>query len=193
MPNKRISTTLLCLLIALFAAAQSTEKLYREGKALYDQKQYEKAVAKLKPAADKGHDKAQYRLARCYEKGQGVEEDEAKAYALYLKSAQQGNDKAQYRLGRCYKKGNGTQKSYQKAALWFGKSAQQDNADAQYALAKCYLKGQGVNVDSNKAKSLLKKATSDAKHGKEILAEIREDANAGDETAKTMLTLLGKK
>lgn len=44
---------LLCsfLLLALSATAQSADRLYEQGKALYDQKKYNEAVPKLRAAA----------------------------------------------------------------------------------------------------------------------------------------------
>ena len=96
---------MLALLLCLTAGAQSAEKLYTEGKALYDAKNYTKAIEKLKVAAEKGHKKAQYRLGFCYDKGKGVKEDDAKAFQWYSKSAAQGYAKAQYQLGQCYKNG----------------------------------------------------------------------------------------
>ena len=73
---------MLALLLCLTAGAQSAEKLYTEGKALYDAKNYTKAIEKLKVAAEKGHKKAQYRLGFCYDKGKGVKEDDAKAFQV---------------------------------------------------------------------------------------------------------------
>lgn len=148
---------LMLLTCCIGAGAQSTDKLYDEGKALYDAKDYKAAVPKLRAAANKGHKKAQYRLGMCYKEGYGVEKDRKKAFVLFQKSAKQGYAKAQYQL------------------------------------AKAYLKGKGVAADQAQAKSWLKKAVSDEKHGKEILDKIRKKAAEGDEEAKTMLTLLGKK
>ena len=129
--------------------------------------------------------------------------DEGKAYydaknytAAFPKlkaAADKGHKKAQYRLGMCYKEGNGVDKDRKKAVALFQKSAKQGYAKAQYQLAKAYLKGKGVAADQTQAKSWLKKAVSDEKHGKEILDKIRKKAAEGDEDAKTMLALLGKK
>ena len=144
-------------LFPLYMCAQNAKALYEEGKAFYDAEQYDKAVPKLKAAADKGHKKAQYRLGMCYKEGYSVAKDRKKAFELFLKSAKQDYAKAQYQLGRAY------------------------------------LKGKGVAADQAKAKSWLKKAGSDEKNGKEILDKIRKKAAEGDEDAKTMLALLGKK
>jgi len=188
---------LVCLLLIMSIStsvkAQDADKLYKEGKALYDKKAYKEAVPKLQAAANKGHKKAQYRLGRCYDKGNGVAEDEAKAYAWYAKSAAQNYHKAQYQLGRCYKKGKGVAKDHKKAVRYFLLSARQDNADAQLALAKCYLKGKGVEEDHKKAKQWAVKAVKNEEDGAEIIAELRKDAAAGDEDAKKILTLTGLK
>jgi TPR repeat protein len=108
----------LMLLVGLGANAQSADKLYEEGKKLYDQELYKEAVPKLQAAADKGHRKAQYRLGRCYDKGDGVKENDQKAFELYLKSAKQDYAKAMYQLGRCYMKGKGVAANQEEARKW---------------------------------------------------------------------------
>ena len=115
-----MKTILLALmrLVGLGANAQSADKLYEEGKKLYDQELYKEAVPKLQAAADKGHRKAQYRLGRCYDKGDGVKENDQKAFELYLKSAKQDYAKAMYQLGRCYMKGKGVAANQEEARKW---------------------------------------------------------------------------
>ncbi len=99
-------------------SAQSADKLYDEGKKLYDQEQYKEAVPKLQAAADKGHKKAQYRLGRCYDKGYGVKENDQKAFELYQKSAKQDYAKAMFQLGKCYMKGKGVAANQEEARKW---------------------------------------------------------------------------
>ena len=189
---KKFFLTMIALGVCLAAGAQNADKLYKEGKELYDAKNYTAAVPKLKAAAEKGHKKAQYRLGRCYDKGHGVEENDAQAFKWYSKSAAQEYAKAQYAVGKCYKDGKGVEKDRKKAVAWFSKAAKQDNADGQYALGKSYLKGKGVEADEKKAKSWLLKAVNNPKDGTDILAKIRKDAAAGDEDAKRILKLIGK-
>ena len=110
---KTLLTTFL-LMLCTAVGAQTAEKLYDEGKALYDAKKYTQALPKLKAAAEKGHKKAQYRMGRCYDKGNGVKEDDKQAVAWYAKSAAQGYEKAQYQLGKCYKNGEGAAKDVKK-------------------------------------------------------------------------------
>lgn len=187
---KKFFLTMLALVACMVASAQSADKLYSEGKALYDAKNYTAAVPKLKAAAEKGHKKAQYRLGRCYDKGHGVEENDALAFKWYSKSAAQEYAKAEYAVGKCYKDGKGVEKDRKKAVSWFSKAANQDNADAQFALGKSYLKGKGVAADEKKAKSWLKKAVTNPKGGEDILVKVRKDAANGDEDAKKILTLI---
>ena len=189
---KNIITTMLLLLLSIFAQAQSADALYEQGKKLYDEKKYAEAVKKLLPAAQKGHKKAQYRLGRCYDKGHGVEEDNNKAFEWYSKAAAQNYHKGQYQVGRCYKKGKGVAKDKVKAVQYFTKAAKQGNAKAQFALGECYFEGKGVAQDKAKAKTLFTKALADEKDGKEILQELKDDAAAGDQDAIAIKQFLGK-
>lgn len=189
---RKFFCVVMALLVCVTIGAQSADKLYKEGKELYDAKKYTAAVPKLKAAAEKGHKKAQYRLGRCYDKGHGVAENEALAFQWYSKSAAQDYAKAQYAIGKCYKDGKGVEKDRKKAVDYFMKAAKQDNADGQYALGKSYLKGKGIAADEKKAKSWLTKAVNNPKDGAEVLAKIRKDAADGDEDAKRILKLIGK-
>lgn len=189
---KKLMTTMLLMLLCMTALAQSADKLYAEGKALYDAKNYKAAIAKLKPAAEKGNRKAQYRMGRCYDKGNGVEENDKTAFAWYSKSAAQGYAKAQYQVGKCYKNGEGVAKNPAKAFEFFTKAAKQDNGDAQLALGKCYMKGKGVAADQAKARSWFVKAVNNEKDGKEILAELKKEAAENDGDAKKILQMVKK-
>ena len=189
---KKVLLLLMAVVLSVAVNAQTAESLYKEGKTLYDKKDYAKAVPKLKAAAEKGHKKAQYRLGLCYDKGKGVKEDDQMAVKWYAKSAAQNYAKAQYQLGKCYKDGEGVEKNRQKAVELFTKAAKQDHGEAQYQLGKAYLKGKGVAADEKKAKMWLKKAVSNEKDGDEILAKIRKDAAEGDDDAKRILALLKK-
>ena len=185
---KRSVFTAIALFICALSFAQNADKLYREGKALYDQKKYSEALPKLKAAADLGHKKAQYRLGRAFDKGNGVAEDNTRAFQWYMKAAKQNYHKALYQVGRCYKKGKGVAEDQQKALSYFTKAANQDNADAELALAKHHLK----RGDKGKARQWCMRAVKHEKDGKRILAELRQDSAAGDEKSKVLLGLIGK-
>lgn len=186
----KLIATLAAILLSTSAIAQGTESLYRQGKSLYDAKNYKQAFPKLKAAAEKGHKKAQYRVGLCYDKGRGVAEDDAQAVAWYQKSAAQDYAKAQYQLGKCYKNGEGIAKDEKKAADLFMKAARQENADGMYQLAKCYLTGTGVAKDEAKARSWVRKAVKDEEDGDVIRADIQKDAANGKPTAKRLLEMI---
>lgn len=190
---KKLLTLLLMCVTCITAYSQSADKLYTEGKALYDAKKYTQAFPKLKAAAEKGHKKAQYRLGRCYDKGNGVSENEKQAFYWYSKAAEQNYAKAQYQVGKSYKNGEGVDKDINKAFQYFSKAAKQGNADAQFALGKCYLKGKGTTPDKAKAKEYLKKAVKNEKGGEDIKLKLREDANSGDDDAQAILKIISSK
>lgn len=112
---KKLTTLVLAALLSIAALAQDADKLYKEGKALYDKEKYTEAIAKLRPAAEQGHKKAQYRMGRIYSKGYGVAKDHAKASEWYAKAAAQGHAKAQYRLAKNYYKAKGVKEDKAKA------------------------------------------------------------------------------
>ena len=124
---KRLLTVCLVLLLAAtMGMAQDAKTLYREGKALYDQKDYAAALPKLRAAAEKGHKKAQYRLGRCYQKGHAVAKDREVAFQWYQKSARQDYAKAQLALAKCYLKGKGTAADEKKAKTWLSRAVKNE-------------------------------------------------------------------
>src|SRR5436189_5945111 len=62
--------------------------------------------------------RAQYELGRCYEFGDGVGTDPAKAIEWYRKAAEQGLAVAQYNLGRMYLDNEGDGADYGRALKW---------------------------------------------------------------------------
>ena len=123
---KHLLMMLLALMLSAGALAQHADALYKEGKALYDAKNYQKAFPKLKAAADKGHKKAQYHVGRCYDKGYAVAKNDAVAVSWYRKSASQGYAKAQYQLAKCYLNGEGVAKDEAKAKAWLNKAVKDE-------------------------------------------------------------------
>lgn len=188
---KKLLSLLLLGMMCMPVFAQNAEKLYTEGKALYDAKNYKAAYVKLKAAADEGHKKAQYRLGRLFDKGNGVAENNKQAFYWYLKSAEQGFAKAQYQVGKSYKNGEGVDEDRDKAFQYFKLAAEQGNGDAQFALGKCYMKGKGCAVDLDKAKEWFLLAFKNEKDGKEILQVVREETSYRDADAKAILKLTG--
>ncbi len=135
------------LMCSINMSAQNADRLYEEGKRLYDAEKYEQAVPKLQAAADKGHEKAQYRLGRCYDKGYGVREDDKKAFEWYMKAARQDYAKAMYQVGRCYLKGKGVTANETEARKWLKRAINDPDH------------GKGILKDLRKAKTDGEEAT----------------------------------
>lgn len=83
------------------------------------------AIAWMKIAANNGHPKAQFNLARSYEKGEDVCIDYKEAARLYRLSADQKYMESQTNLGLMYCKGRGVEQSYDEAKVWLEKAAAQ--------------------------------------------------------------------
>ncbi|MGH9808741.1 MAG: tetratricopeptide repeat protein, partial [Terriglobia bacterium] len=119
---------------------------------------YATALKELRPLAERGNAKAQYRLGRMYEFGQGVAVDKAQALAWLRKSAAQGNSEAQLELGVIYATGDGVKQDDKMAVALFQKAAMQGEATAQYNLGLMYAKGNGVQKDYAQAVAWFRKA-----------------------------------
>ena len=110
-----------------------------------------KALAELGMAA------AQQDLARRYDNGEGVPENDAEAVKWYKKAADQGDADAQYNLGIMYYRGDGVPENNIRAYVWWSmaktqghakaasnidilkpKMTPQQIADGQALAAKCY-------------------------------------------------------
>ncbi len=108
--------------------------------------------------AESGIDEAQYNLGVCYEQGDGVEQDFAKAVYWYKKAADTGHAKAQHNLGICVYNGYGVTADHAEAARLFRLSAEQGDMYAQYNLAVLLMNGDGVEQNVFEAINLLQKA-----------------------------------
>ena len=74
-----------------------------------------------------------YNLGYCFDKGEGVEQNLAKAVEWYTKAAEKGNSSAMYNLGYCFQRGKGVEQNRTKAVEWYTKAqdAGNENAEAQ--------------------------------------------------------------
>ena len=98
------------------------KKAYEQGKAFYDNKEYDKAFKSFKKACDGGDMDGCRNLGVMYECGNGVEKNEQKAAELYKKACDGGKMLGCYNLGVMYAKGSGVEKDFGKAAELFKKA-----------------------------------------------------------------------
>jgi len=88
---------------------------------------------------------AQYRLAKLYDSGIGVEKDTSLARDLTERAARAGNRIAMHDLAIFYAYGNGdVSVDMETAAGWFVKAAERGVVDSQFNLAILFENGQGV-------------------------------------------------
>jgi len=101
--------------------------------------------------------------------GEGVSEDETKAFYWYTKAAKQGSSEAQVMLGRCYLMAQGVHSDVTKAIFWFDKSAKQGNPDAQCILGNMYYSGLFVEQSKSKGAELIISAAKQGQAEAKIL------------------------
>lgn len=125
---------------------------------------YQGAMARWLPLAEKGHPEAQYNLGVLHEEGRGGAVDLAAAAAWYRKAADQGMAIAQVNLGFLYKNGKGVERNLRTAEQWFRKAADQGNSRAQNNLGNMYLQGIGVEQNDQLAAEWFRRASLQDNH-----------------------------
>lgn len=111
----------------------------------------QEGVTMLRRAADRGFAMAQYRLAKLYERGEGVQTDLAVARQWTERAAASGNRRAMHDLGVYFARGEGAPLDEAAAFRWFRQAAELGVADSQYNLGVLYQQGRGVNASASEA------------------------------------------
>jgi len=122
---------LLCLLFSLPLVADD----FRDGVVAYQQQNHALALEKWLPLAESGHVLAQTLVGSMYAYGEGVEQDDSKAFHWLSEAAQYGSAQAQYNLAIMYEKGLGVDADLDQARKWFKAAADQGRKDAATRLA----------------------------------------------------------
>ena len=110
-----------------------------------------KGVQILREAAGRGLVMADYRLAKLYERGEGVPRDMAASRQWTEKAAVGGNIKAMHDLAVFYAEGDAGPQSYAAAVEWFRQASDHGLVDSQYNLAVLYEQGLGLSQDKPEA------------------------------------------
>ena len=118
-----------------------------------------KAIHSLEYAAEKGHALAQWKLGRMYAEGDGVAQDDLKAFEYFR------DPDAQYFLARLYLDGTGAPQDPRQAARWFGLSAQKGQYAAQAMLGAMLFTGDHVPRQAARGLMWLTLAKDNAKDG----------------------------
>ena len=112
---------------------------------------YEAAFKEMLPFAEQGNVDAQFYIARMYDTGKGVPENDKTAVKWYTLSAEQGDRWAQNTLAFMYDNGEGVPENDKTAVKWYTKAAEQGHASAQSNLGFMYANGNGVLTDTKRA------------------------------------------
>jgi TPR repeat protein len=109
------------------------------------------AIRMLNQYAADGDASSQNKLGLLYEKGQGVEQDNAAALRWYRKAAAAGDMKAHNNIGVMYFAGAGVPKNLDEAIEWLIRAADLGSTGAMDNLGEMYLRGLGVPRDHAQA------------------------------------------
>jgi localization factor PodJL len=101
------------------------------------------AAALMRAAADTGDARSIQRLAKMYERGEGVPRDPAQARQLTERAAARGNSQAMHNLGVYYAEGEGAARDLPKAAENFRRAANRGVTDSQFNLGAMAEQGMG--------------------------------------------------
>lgn len=167
-------------LAALTAVYFSAHAGLNEGLAAYDKAQYATALAELTPLAEKGHAKAQYRLGKMSNLGQGLPPDKKEAAKWFHLAAQQGLAEAQGALGYLCLVGEGVSQNSDLALEWTRKAAEQGDATAQFNLGMMHSEKFGIQKNPAESLKWLRKA-ADQRHVQAMgaLGTLYEEGQAG--------------
>ncbi len=116
---------------------------------------YTAAAHELEDVAESGDAKAQYLLGYLHYQGQGVPQDDTRAFELFQKAADAGHVEAQTFLGFMYDAGRGVAKDKKKAFELYEASAEEGDITATINLGVMYYKGDGIPKNYDKAFELL--------------------------------------
>lgn len=108
---------------------------YDEGHAAFARKDWARAIAELRPAAEAGDDRALFLLGRMYLDGNGVVSSPSEALGLYRRAAEKNNTEAMISIAALHQGGIGVKKDPAAARAWFGRAAALGNQAAAFLYA----------------------------------------------------------
>ncbi len=139
------------------------EEIYQSALEFYNKDYFIQASQEFLQAAQQGHSQSQFRLAKMYYDGKGVDNNNysAEAATWYRKAAEQGHMESQYFLGALYFVGSGgVTQSFSKAKQWYKKAAKQGHIIAQLSLGMMYYNSKGGKQDLVSTKKWLSLAAA---------------------------------
>ncbi|MBI3453859.1 MAG: sel1 repeat family protein [Rhodospirillales bacterium] len=116
----------LALMVGLAMAGASAGPAWAgfdDGVTAFYRQDYTRAIAEWRPLAERGDIRSQFNMGMMYERGFGVEKNEAEAARWYRRAAEQGYAFAQHSLGLLYAEGRGMPHDAVQALFWLGRAA----------------------------------------------------------------------
>lgn len=120
---------------------------YQEGVKAFNKRDYSTALSLWVPLAEAGHVAAQYNVARMFDSGIGVPEDDAKAALWYGRAAEQDFAPAIRELALSYLDGEGVPADPAKGIGLLEEAADAGDAHANFELGMLYREGSVVQKD----------------------------------------------
>lgn len=109
------------------------------------------AIAALRRLAEDGYVRAQYDIAKIYERGEGVHADAAVARQWTERAAVGGHSRAMHDLGVYFARNGASAENDAAAFRWFRQAAEYGVTDSQYNLGVMYQQGRSVTADPAEA------------------------------------------
>jgi len=131
-------------LVAFFSVAQAD---LSRGLDLFEQGEYQAALAELKPLVAAGNPQAQYVVGVMYLNLLLEPPAPDTAAGLIRASAEQGYHQAQTELARMYRDGDGVEQSDAEMLKWYTQAAENGDVGAQLVVADSFAYGHGVEPD----------------------------------------------
>jgi uncharacterized protein len=163
------------LLAAVPAGAQ--EDPVKAGVDSYERGDFKAAVARWRPAAERGNADAQFNLGQAYKLGRGVPVDLQQAEQWYRKAALQGHEQAEanYALA-LFENGKRAE-----AVPWLERAVTRGDARVQYVYGVMLFNGDGVTKDWVRAYALIVRASqSGLDAASKALAQMDQYVPIGD-------------
>ena len=137
----------------------NSDELYDAGVELLEDKEYDLASIFFLKSSNLGNKDATYNLGCLYMYGDGVAQNDSKAFDSFMKAYELGCLDACPLLANMFFKGNGTEKDYVKAFEFSKKAGEAGDVQSILRLGYMYEKGYGVEQDDVKALKYYLKAS----------------------------------
>jgi uncharacterized protein len=142
--------------LAAGVPAQGQDNPVKAGVDAYSRGDYKAAIARWRPAADKGDADAQFNLGQAYKLGRGVKADLAQAEAWFRLAALQGHEQAEANYGlMLFENGKRAE-----AVPWLERSVVRGDPRTQYILGVMLFNGDAIAKNWVRAYALMTRASA---------------------------------